>query len=68
MPYNEKNTKFESDQLKTNKHIASQSSKILQTFFMVGSTNLPPTLQMPENFHNSVELYLCLLTTYHFEI
>ena len=50
-----KTAKFESDKLKTNKHIASQSSKILQTFFMVGSTN-------------SVELYLCLLTTYHFEI
>ena len=44
MPYNEKNAKFESDQLKTNKHIASQSSKILQTFFYGGEHKLAPHL------------------------
>ena len=50
-----KTAKFQSDLLKTNKDIASQSRKISQTFVQ-GGTNCPPhpTLQR--------------LTTYHLEI
>ena len=53
--------KFESDLLKTNEDIASQTRTILQMFVWWwggGDTNLPSTIQTSVNFCNFAKQYL----------
>ena len=57
--------KFESDLLKTNRDIAQQRCRILQTFVIegVGTSSCFPTLQMSVKFCSFVESYFCWLWT-----
>ena len=57
--------KFESDLLKTNEDIASQTRTILQTFVWWGGggTNLPPTIQTSVHFCNFAKQYLSALSS-----
>ena len=61
--------KFESELLKTNKDIASQSREILQTFVWWGEQTClpspPPIIQTSADF---AELYLRSRKTFHFQI
>ena len=50
--------KFESDLLKTNEDIASQTRTILQMFVWWWGTNLPSTIQTSVNFCNFAKQYL----------
>ena len=55
--------KFKSDLLKTNRDIAQQRCRILQTFVIegVGTSSCLPTIQRSVKFYSFVESYVCLL-------
>ena len=55
--------KFESDLLKTNEDIASQTRTILQMFVWWWGTNLPSTIQTSVNFCNFAKQYLSALSS-----